>query len=49
MGLVKKKELTKFVYHHNEALWNKIFIEYFGETGLEQFAKKYLLQGYFEI
>jgi len=49
MDLVKEKELTKYIYHHQEALWNKIFTEYFGRDQLEKFSGQYLLQGYFEI
>ncbi|MCX6788706.1 MAG: hypothetical protein WCO21_03140 [bacterium] len=49
MGLVKKHERVKFLYHHQEALWNKIFIEYFGEPQLEEYAKSYILKGHFEI
>jgi len=49
MSLVKQKELIKYLYHHQEALWNKIFIEYFNREELEKFSKEYLLQGYFEI
>lgn len=49
MSLVKEKELIKYLYHHQEALWNKIFIEYFNRETLEKFSKDYLLQGYFEI
>jgi len=49
MSLVKQKELIKYLYHHQEALWNKIFIEYFNQEELEKFSKEYLLQGYFEI
>lgn len=49
MSLVKEKELMKYLYHHQEALWNKIFISYFSRAELEAFAKEYLLQGYFEI
>lgn len=49
MSLVKEKELIKYLYHQQEALWNKIFEEYFGEEQLEKFSKDYLLQGYFEI
>ena len=44
-----KKELVKYLYHHQEALWNRIFIEYMGEDQLEKFCKNYLLEGYFEI
>ena len=49
MSLVKEKELVKYLYHHEEALWNQIFAEYFSFEELEKFAKEYLLQGYFEI
>ncbi len=49
MSLVQKKEMIKYLYHHQEALWNKIFGEYFGEKLLEKAMKKHLLRGYFEI
>jgi hypothetical protein len=49
MSLVKQKELIKYLYHHQEALWNKIFTEYFSRDELEKVSKEYLLQGYFEI
>lgn len=49
MSLVKQKEMVKYLYHHQEALWNKIFSEYFGMEKLEEFSKEYLLKGYFEI
>lgn len=49
MGLVKRHEQMKFLYHHQEALWNRIFIEYFGEEQLEEYCKKHLITGYFEL
>lgn len=49
MSLVKEKELVKYLYHHEEALWNKIFTAYFDKDQLEEHSRKYLLQGYFEI
>lgn len=49
MSLVKEKEMIKYLYHHQEALWNQIFISYFSRTELEEFAQKYLLRGWFEI
>jgi hypothetical protein len=49
MALVKKKEMHKYLYHHQESLWNKLFVEYFSGEELEIFSKDYLLQGYFEI
>lgn len=49
MSLVKRHERVKFLYHHQEALWNKIFIEYFGVAQLEEYAKDFILRGHFEI
>jgi len=34
MSLVKRKEATKYLYHHQEALWNKIFESYFSKQEL---------------
>jgi len=48
MSLVKRHEEVKFLYHHQEALWNKIFVEYFSENDLALYAKKHVLRGYFE-
>ncbi|MBN2197945.1 hypothetical protein JW698_02010 [Candidatus Wolfebacteria bacterium] len=49
MSLVKEKELIKYLYHHQEALWNKIFMEYFSEGEMEEFMKQNILKGWFEI
>ena len=49
MSLVKEKELIKYLYHHQEALWNKVFVEYFGEEKLEEALKENIIKGYFEI
>lgn len=49
MSLVKEKEMAKYLYHHQEALWNKIFTAYMGRDKLEEYAKKYLLPGWFEV
>lgn len=49
MSLVKQKEMAKYLYHEEEALWNKIFMEFFNNTMLEEYSRKYLLQGYFEV
>jgi hypothetical protein len=49
MSLVQEKEMIKYLYHHQEALWNEIFVRYFGEEQLERYCKEYLLQGYFEV
>lgn len=49
MSLVKEKEMIKYLYHHQEALWNKIIIEHLGEARLEEIAKKNLIYGRFDI
>jgi hypothetical protein len=49
MSLVGKQSKIKYVYHEQEALWNKIFASYFSYDELEYFCKEYLIQGYFEI
>ncbi|MEK7555428.1 MAG: hypothetical protein AAB516_01250 [Patescibacteria group bacterium] len=49
MSLVKEKNLVKYLYHHQESLWNKIFIEYFGEEKIEEMIKENIIKGYFEI
>lgn len=49
MSLVKKHEEVKFLYHHQEALWNKIFMEYFSRTELEEYSKRNILRGWFEL
>lgn len=49
MALVKEKEMIKYLYHQEEALWNKIFMAYFDRTMLEEYSRKYLIQGYFEV
>jgi len=49
MSLVKEKELIKYLYHYQEALWNKIFSEYAGEAKMEEMMKAHMLDGKFEI
>ena len=46
MSLVKEKEMIKYLFHHQEALWNKIFIEYLGRTGLEKLTIDNFDKGY---
>jgi len=49
MSLIKQKEFIKYLYHHQEALWNKIFTEYFGEEKMEEMMKENIIKGWFEI
>ncbi|MEK7498666.1 MAG: hypothetical protein AAB611_02275, partial [Patescibacteria group bacterium] len=49
MSLVQKEKMIMYSYHQQEALWNKIFIEYFGGDELEGRAKRHIFDGYFEV
>ncbi len=49
MSLVQQKELTKYLYHHQESMWNKIFSEYFGLGKMEEIMKENIIKGWFEI
>ncbi len=46
MSLVKEKEMIKYLYHHQEAMWNKIFIEYFGKEAIEKLIIDNFYKGY---
>lgn len=49
MSLIREKELEKYLYHHQESLWNKIFTEFFSEEKLKELIKKDFIKGYTEI
>jgi hypothetical protein len=49
MALVRQKELLKYIYHHQEALWNKIFVSYFDESFMIDKIKQHILEGYFYV
>jgi len=49
MSLVKYQSMVKYVYHHQEALWNRIFVSYAGAENLERLIKSHWLKGYLEI
>ncbi len=49
MTLIREKELEKYLYHHQESLWNKIFVEYFSEEALEKTIQENFVKGYAEI
>ncbi len=48
MTLVKRKSV-RYLYHEQEALWNKIFIDYFGVRKLEEMSRKNIVKGWFEV
>lgn len=43
MSLVMEKHMIKYLYHHQEALWNKIFMEY---VGGEEVLEKMLIENF---
>lgn len=49
MSLIRERELEKYLYHHQESLWNKIFTEYFGEEKLEEVIKDNFIKGWVEM
>ncbi len=48
MSLVKKGEI-KYLYHQQEALWNKIFIEYLGREKVNQLVEGNIINGFIKI
>lgn len=49
MSVVMKKEMIKYLYHHQEALWNKIFSGYLGQERMEQLIIDNFDNGYITI
>jgi len=50
ISLSKRSTLENiFLYHQQEALWNKIFIEYMGEKEMEEMMIKNLDKGFIEL
>ncbi|MBI2063640.1 MAG: hypothetical protein HYT65_01450 [Candidatus Yanofskybacteria bacterium] len=48
MSLVKKGEI-KYLYHQQEALWNKIFIEYLGRDKIESLVEENIIDGFIKL
>ncbi|MDD3887895.1 MAG: hypothetical protein PHN19_03920 [Patescibacteria group bacterium] len=50
MGLAKQKEMIKYLYHHQESLWNKFFYEFVGgKTMMEKIIIENWEKGYIEV
>lgn len=49
MSLVQEKEMIKYLYHHQEAMWNKIFSEYMGEEKMEELIVENFDKGYLTL
>ncbi|MEW6407602.1 MAG: hypothetical protein AB1465_02850 [Patescibacteria group bacterium] len=48
MSLVKEKEMVKYLYHHQEALWNEIFAGYLGHRNMEKLIIENFDRGYID-
>lgn len=48
MSLVKKGHI-KYLYHHQEALWNKIFSEYMGRESMNRMVEENIIKGFIEL
>ncbi len=48
MTLVKKGQV-KYLYHQQEALWNRIFIEHLGRDRMEQLVEKNIIEGFIKL
>ena len=48
MSLVKKGQI-KYLYHQQEALWNKIFSEYEGRERMNQLIEENIINGFIEL
>lgn len=48
MTLVKKDQV-KYLYHQQEALWNKFFIEHFGRERMNELIEENIVKGYIEL
>lgn len=48
MSLVKKGQV-KYLYHQQEALWNKIFSEYLGRERMNQLIEENIITGFIEL
>lgn len=48
MSLVEEKEMG-YIYHQEEALWNKIFSEYMGHEKMNQLIEEHIIDGFIEL
>lgn len=48
MSLVKKGQI-KYLYHQQEAMWNKIFSEYLGRETMNRMTEENMISGFIEL
>lgn len=49
MDLVIEREMIKYLYHHQESLWNKIFISFMGQEETEKLIINNFDKGFIEL
>ncbi|KKU09389.1 MAG: hypothetical protein UX14_C0050G0007, partial [Parcubacteria group bacterium GW2011_GWF1_45_5] len=49
MMLADKDRGKKYVYHQREALWNKLFVSYYGWEFMEKMMKDNILSGVIKL
>lgn len=49
MDLVMERDMIKYLYHHQESLWNKIFISFLGQEKTKELIIKNFDKGFVEI
>jgi len=49
MSLVKEKERIKYLYHHQEALWNRLFEEFVGKEKMEELIMNNFEKGFIDV
>lgn len=49
MSLANNDGKMPFLYHHQEALWNKIFVEYMGREQMEELIEANIFKGFIEL
>lgn len=49
MSLFQEKEMIKYLYHHQEALWNKIFSSFFSDEKMEKMIIDNFEEGFISL
>jgi len=49
MSIVNKETEAKYLYHQQEALWNKIFVEYMGRERMNEVIEDNIISGFVTI
>ena len=44
-----ERDRVKYLYHQQEALWNKVFVEYMGRERMEELINDHILDGFINL